>query len=136
MSHPLEWIRERCAELREWFDASDLSLEPWGAPLAFREGDRSLQVVAHVIARDGSDPPRERYLEGATKVLEILAHGHRTFVRTVPEVNIATDFETGSNMIYGYVRFTVTCDEGEWTWPTPDIAVKWVGPADFTELCL
>ena len=89
----------------------------FGPPLTFYPEERLLHVEVHILAEDAAATgAKSRCMEGAAKVLEVLAHGHKAWIRTAPEAAVQTNFATGTKMMRGYVRFIVSCDDGVWTW--------------------
>jgi hypothetical protein len=115
------WINPRIREFNAWMAENTDLLCPL-IPTYVGSTDTSWVHFAIIVnALDGSKPDaKERCLLGATKALEILAHGLTTFVRVAPEAEAQTNFESNRRMTRGYVRFAVTNKEGAWTWPEPD----------------
>jgi hypothetical protein len=66
---------------------------------------------------------QEHALEGARIVLDLFAKGRNTFIRTPPEANSETDFDTKETHHLGYVRFSVRLEAGSWNYPSPHAAV-------------
>ena len=117
-----DWFMIRWAELGRWADAHPATnLRAWHHGFVFPPYALPPQGGApsyfHVsCAVDPSDvdapDPGSDCLAAVTAVLDILSTGRRTFVRVAPELMRDTNFGEAKERVRGYVRFTVTEQEG------------------------
>ena len=121
------WINPRILELNGWLDAhSEVTAERLKIYAVSSFIDPPDYVWNHVSfyvfsTRPDHEEAEADCLNGASKCLEILAHGHRAGIRVRPEVETWRDFEKQVRVVRGYVRFSVSRDEGEWQYAmSPD----------------
>lgn len=76
-----------------------------------------VHVQAKIIGKTEADA-----LKGAEVVLDLFAKGRETYVRTKPEADTFTDFDTKEKQARGYVRFSVRLESGRWHSPSEIVA--------------
>lgn len=107
-----DFIIPRFAELRDWLAANGLFPQA-GLELPFevRPLDDEYLHVNFIWGILGTDPDQVA-LGVAHKCLEIMAHGHRTYIRHAPSTHTYTEDEVTLTM--SRVRFFVSPEEGDW----------------------
>lgn len=68
-----------------------------------------VHCIAKVLGKTEADA-----LSGAKAIFDLFAKGRETFIRTEPEADTYTDFDTKEKQYRGYVRFSFRLEPGSW----------------------
>ena len=120
------WMAPRIRELDAWLDAHpEVALRP---RLSWRDLPPTAPLfVTYTVfsTRAQHESAASDCLIAANKCLEILARGHKTFVRVPPEVSDEVDFATRERRVCGYTRFKVCPEEGAWTFTSAEPQINY-----------
>ena len=92
----------------------------WTAEVIFSPPSRMDDFMHCTAMVDGET--KESALVGAKVILDLFAKNRTTFVRTPPEADSDTNFDTKLTIHRGYTRFSFRLEAGVWVFPTPRLA--------------
>lgn len=119
VQHP-EWFSARIADFDQW--SKDARNQIVAEFICSHDmiGSGLIHCSLSVGPNDPNAPDAQlRCMVAAYRFFETLAQGREAFVREMPHVMAQRNFETDSMEVCGFVRFSVSPNDGVWHVPEP-----------------